>query len=84
MIALQDKGYSAGEVFIKRVVAQAGDLVQVLNGKLVVNGLVRSEDFIAEPVAYDMKPYKVPKGHVFVMGTIVTTALILMSGGHFL
>ncbi|KAH9544586.1 hypothetical protein CY35_12G001900 [Sphagnum magellanicum] len=65
---LLDKGYSAGEVFIKRVVAQAGDLVQVLNGKLVVNGLVRSEDFIAEPVAYDMKPYKVPKGHVFVMG----------------
>ncbi len=30
---------------------------QVLNGKLVVNGLVRSEDFIAEPAAYDMKPY---------------------------
>jgi len=40
----------------------------VLNGKLVVNGLVRSEDFIAEPAAYDMKPYRVPKGHVFVMG----------------
>jgi hypothetical protein len=30
---------------------------QVLNGKLVVNGLVRSKDFIAEPAAYDMKPY---------------------------
>ncbi len=30
---------------------------QVLNGKLVVNGLVRSEDFVAEPAAYDMKPY---------------------------
>ncbi len=32
-------------------------VLQVLNGKLVVNGLVRSEDFIAEPAAYDMKPY---------------------------
>lgn len=30
---------------------------QVLNGKLVVNGLVRSKAFIAEPAAYDMKPY---------------------------
>lgn len=30
---------------------------QVLNGKLVVNDLVRSKDFIAELAAYDMKPY---------------------------
>jgi signal peptidase I len=65
---LLEKGFSSAEVFIKRVVAKAGDLVQVLNGKLVVNGLVRSEDFVAEPAAYDMKPYRVPKGHVFVMG----------------
>ncbi|KAG0555033.1 hypothetical protein KC19_12G138600 [Ceratodon purpureus] len=65
---LQQKGYSAGEVFIKRVVAMAGDLVQVINGKLVVNGRIRSEDFTAEPAAYDMPPIKIPEGHVFVMG----------------
>jgi signal peptidase I len=34
----------------------AGDLVQVINGKLVVNGRIRSEDFTAEPAAYDMQP----------------------------
>ena len=34
----------------------AGDLVQMINGKLVVNGLIRTEDFIAEPAAYDMQP----------------------------
>lgn len=53
---LQQKGYSAGEVFIKRVVAMAGDLVQVIHGELVVNGRIRSEDFTAEPAAYDMQP----------------------------
>lgn len=53
---LQDMGYSAGEVFIKRIVAMAGDLVQVINGQLVVNGRIRSEDFTAENIDYDMKP----------------------------
>lgn len=65
---LQDRGYSAGEVFIKRIVAMAGDLVQVINGQLVVNGRIRSEDFTAENIDYDMKPTKIPEGHVFVMG----------------
>ncbi|KAH7432772.1 hypothetical protein KP509_07G039200 [Ceratopteris richardii] len=66
--ALQDKGYGSGIVFVKRVVAKEGDLVQVENGKLVVNGIVREEDFIAEPLSYEMNAIHVPKGYVFVMG----------------
>ncbi|XP_024362660.1 chloroplast processing peptidase [Physcomitrium patens] len=66
--SLLDKGCSPEEVFIKRVVAMAGDLVQVINGKLVVNGLIRIEDFTAEPLSYDMAPVKIPDDHVFVMG----------------
>lgn len=45
-------GYSEDEIFIKRVVARAGDLVEVRDGSLYVNGDVQTEDFILEQPNY--------------------------------
>lgn len=60
--------FFADDVFIKRVVALAGDIVEVKGGHLIVNGQARNEPFIAEPPSYTLKPLRIPPGTVFVNG----------------
>ncbi|KAG2434639.1 hypothetical protein HXX76_007533 [Chlamydomonas incerta] len=55
-------------VYIKRVVAVEGDTIEVRNGRTYVNGVARTEPFIAESPLYEMPRLLVPPGDVFVMG----------------
>lgn len=62
----------SGEFYVKRVVAAAGDRVDIRDGKLYVNGVEETASFVqgetlpeSETFAY---PLTVPEGHVFVLG----------------
>ena len=54
--------------FVKRVVGLPGDTVQVLDGHLIVNGVVYEEKFLHERPIENFGPIVVPEGQYFVMG----------------
>ncbi|XP_021896529.1 thylakoidal processing peptidase 1, chloroplastic-like isoform X1 [Carica papaya] len=61
-------GFRNQDVLIKRIVARAGDSIEVRGGLLYLNGVAQREDFVAEKPAYTLDLTYVPKGHVFVLG----------------
>ncbi|KAG2324037.1 hypothetical protein Bca4012_038406 [Brassica carinata] len=65
---LVEHGYNCTDVFIKRIVASEGDWVEICDGKLLVNDIVQVEDFVLEPMDYEMEAMLVPEGYVFVLG----------------
>lgn len=66
--ALQQAGYDPDAALIKRVVAVAGDRVEVKDGRLWRNGSPAEPDWAREPMAYDLEPLVVPPGQLLVLG----------------
>lgn len=65
---LQQLGYDQNQAFIKRIIARAGDLVAVNEGKVYLNNEPLEEDYILEMPYYNLPATKVPPGYLFVMG----------------
>ena len=66
--ALLAAGYDPNAALIKRVVAEAGDRVEVREGVLWRNGAPAPMDWSAEPMNYRLEPLTVPAGHLLVLG----------------
>ncbi|NET08336.1 MAG: signal peptidase I [Symploca sp. SIO2B6] len=65
---LQLQGYDQGQAFIKRAIATPGQIVEVKDEKVYLNGTPLTEEYIAEAPAYRMLPARVPIDQLFVMG----------------
>lgn len=54
--------------FVKRVIAQEGDTVEIRDGMTYVNGELRQEEYVDYKAQQNFGPYTVAEGQVFVMG----------------
>jgi len=53
---------------IKRVIALAGQTIEVRDGQVMVDDVTLTESYLAVVTQVDFGPYVVPEGTVFVMG----------------
>ena len=53
---------------VKRVIALAGDKVEIKNGKLYLNDKIQIEPYILEKMVYLFAAKVVPQNHIFVLG----------------
>lgn len=54
--------------YIKRIIALPGDIIEVREGKVFLNGKELNEPYINQPPNYTYGPSTVPEGELFVMG----------------
>lgn len=66
--ALLRAGYDPQSALIKRVVAQAGDVVEVRQGQLWRNGESVEEPWVIEPMDYQLPPLTVAADQLLVLG----------------
>jgi len=60
--------FSSHKDFIKRIVALEGDVVEIKNSLLYINGQVWEEPYLESEHMQDFGPAVVPLDHAFVMG----------------
>ena len=54
--------------YIKRVVGLPGETLEIRNNRVLIDGEVLSEPYLADVIQRDYGPIHIPEDHVFVMG----------------
>jgi len=60
--------FSPQRDFIKRVIGVEGDVVEISDGRLLVNNILRNEPFLENYYMMNFGPVTIPEGHIFVLG----------------
>lgn len=66
--SLQHDGYTQDQAFIKRIIGEPGQTLQVKNGQVYRDGMSVEESYINEPPITDWGPQEIPENAFFVMG----------------
>lgn len=56
------------DIYVKRIIGLGGEIVSIVDGKVLINNAEISDEYSFEPCVLDMDPVYVPQGYVFVMG----------------
>ena len=67
IIVLKDPA-EEGAFLVKRIVAMGNDDIFIHGGQMLVNSKPIKEPYIREIMDYDFEAYRIPPGHVFVLG----------------
>ncbi len=62
------EGGPSATPFIKRIIGLPGDIVEIRNGEVLVNGRALTEPYIKEAPEYTVKKLTVPEDSYFVLG----------------
>jgi signal peptidase I len=54
--------------FIKRVIALPGETIEIIDGDVLVNGIIITEKYIKEAPSYTMQEKYIPMGEYFMLG----------------
>lgn len=54
--------------YIKRVVGLPGEVIEINNGKIFINGKAITEPYIPQEPTYVIEPQTIPAGYYFVLG----------------
>ena len=63
-----DTPFDSPRPFIKRIVGLPGDIVEIRDGMVHINGTVLKEDYTAAPPNYVLEAIQIPEDEYFVLG----------------
>ena len=54
--------------FLKRIIGWTGETVEIISGKVYINGELLDEPYLSEEPTGDFGPYQVPEDSYFMLG----------------